>query len=916
MLLKNLIKNCPLPLNNVKVKGIATDSKQIKKGYLFFAIKGQKYNGIHYIKEAIKRGAKAVISGKRSSNRKIIFCKNKNIKATLVNACRKFYNDQPKNIIAVTGTNGKSSVVDYFRQLLCLNKKKVATIGTLGMYLNYKKTKSILTTPDLVSLHKFMRDIKRKKIDIVMLEASSHGLHQGRLDGLNLKAGVFTNLSQDHLDYHITKKNYLKAKLLLFRKYLKKGNFSILSNQVPEFNKIKQISIRRKLKIIQTNKIYKKLTNSKLKNFEAKFQLENLSKAIAAAKICGLKERNIIFALKKMTQIPGRLELVKKINNIKIFVDYAHTPDALEKVLNNLIEDNKRNITLVFGCGGERDIKKRKMMAKIANKYCRKVIVTDDNPRHENPKKIRNTLLKYIAKEKVYDIANRSKAINHAIKNSFPGECILIAGKGHETTQDYGKYILKISDKKIVKQFNRKKFSIDNDKKLNNFIFSNILNKKSNLFFDNISIDSRTIQKGNLFVAIKGKINNGNDFVNSALLKGANGAIRSSKLNNKKNTYYFKNTLKFLKLFGSLKRDFSNSTFIGVTGSSGKTTLKTMIGKVLSNFSSTYVSPKSYNNEFGVPLSLSNFKVKNKFCILEIGMSKKGEIHKLSKMVKPNIGIITNIGEAHMENFSSTKDIAKAKAEIIDNIVNNGHIILNRDDKFYHFHKKIADRKKLKVISFGLSKLSDIHIKKIIRNKVIVCHFKKIVNFKLANTNKINILNLLCCLAVLKILNLDCNKISETFNNTKFLEGRGKIFRVKRYKKIFNLIDESYNANPSSTKNAIENLSNLATKYKKYLIIGDMLELGKKSNDYHKDISNVINKSNVDKTFIYGQKVLITYKYLDKHKQGNILQNLSDLDQLLKNIIQNNDYLMIKGSNATGVSKFSKTIINGLKNVV
>ena len=122
-----------------------------------------------------------------------------------------------------------------------------------------------------------------------------------------------------------------------------------------------------------------------------------------------------------MTQIPGRLELVKKINNIKIFVDYAHTPDALEKVLNNLIEDNKRNITLVFGCGGERDIKKRKMMAKIASKYCRKVVVTDDNPRYENPKKIRNTLLKYIAKEKVYDIANRSKAIYHAIKNSFPG---------------------------------------------------------------------------------------------------------------------------------------------------------------------------------------------------------------------------------------------------------------------------------------------------------------------------------------------------------------------------------------------------------------------------------------------------------------------------------------------------------------
>ena len=916
MLLKNLIKNCPYSLKDLKVKGIATNSKQIKKDYLFFAIKGQKLDGTHYIKEAIRRGAIAVISEKKSSNKKIIFCKNKNIKILLSSVCKKFYKEQPKNIIAVTGTNGKSSVVDYFRQLLYLNKKKVATVGTLGIYLNKKKIKSVLTTPDIVTIHKYMRDIKRKKIDSVILEASSHGLHQGRLDGLNFKAGIFTNLSQDHLDYHKTKKNYLNAKLLLFRKYLKKGNFSIISNQVPEFNKIKQISKRKKLKLFQTHEIYKKLTKLKLENFEAKFQLENLSKAIAAAKICGLKEKNIIFALKKLHQIPGRLELVREINNSKIFVDYAHTPDALEKVLKNLVEGSNKNVTLVFGCGGERDIKKRKMMAKIANKYCKKIIVTDDNPRYENPRKIRKSLLKYINKEKVSDIANRPKAISHAIINSFPGEYILIAGKGHETTQNYGSYILNLSDKKIVKQFNKNKILINNDKKFNNFILNNVLNKKTRLYFNTISIDSRTKQKRNLFVAIKGKTNNGNNFVNSALLKGASGAIGSTTLNNKKNTYYFKNTLNFLKLFGSLKRDLSNSTFIGVTGSSGKTTLKTMIGKVLSNFSSTYVSPKSYNNEFGVPLSLSNFKTKNKFCIFEIGMSKKGEIHKLSKMVKPNIGIITNIGEAHLENFSSIKDIAKAKAEIISNINKNGHIILNRDDKFYHFHKKLADKKKLKTISFGFSKLSDIHIKKISKKKLTVRHFKKITDFKLANTNKVNILNLMCCLAVLKILNLDFKEISDVFNNSKFLEGRGKIFRVRRYQKIFNLIDESYNANPSSTKNAIENLSNLATKYKKYLIIGDMLELGKKSNDYHKDISNVINKSNVDKTFIYGQKVLITYKYLDKHKQGNILQNLSDLDQLLKNIIQNNDYLMIKGSNATGVSKFSKTIINGLKNVI
>ena len=200
MLLKKLIKNCPKKLSNTKVTGLSSDTRKLKKGDLFFALKGSQNNGEKFINEALKKGACAIVSSKQvKGNFKII--KVKNVRDCLGKICSKFYPNKPKNIIAVTGTNGKSSVADFFHQLFTLNGLRVATIGTLGIKTKTVK-KNLLTSPDVISLHKELRSLKEKKIDNVLLEASSHGLSQGRLDGINLKAGIFTNFSQDHIDYH------------------------------------------------------------------------------------------------------------------------------------------------------------------------------------------------------------------------------------------------------------------------------------------------------------------------------------------------------------------------------------------------------------------------------------------------------------------------------------------------------------------------------------------------------------------------------------------------------------------------------------------------------------------------------------------------------------------------------------------
>ena len=295
-------------------------------------------------------------------------------------------------------------------------------------------------------------------------------------------------------------------------------------------------------------------------------------------------------------------------------------------------------------------------------------------------------------------------------------------------------------------------------------------------------------------------------------------------------------------------------------------------------------------------------------------MSKSGEINFLSNLVKPHIGIISNIGEAHIENFKSLKDIASAKGELIDNISKNGSIILNRDDKYFKFLEKKAKQKNLKILTFGFSKESDICLeKKIESNKktqVKVKILNRFFSFKIGN---VNVYNVLASLAILKQLNLDPSKILKIFRNYEPTEGRGKIYKIKRYKKFFKLIDESYNANPLSVKTAINNFNVIKKQnFKKYLLLGDMLELGKKSKILHKDLSKVINKSDIDKVFVKGDKVLVTYKNIVKNKRGNIFQQDEDIDFTLKNIISNNDYLMIKGSNATGLNNMSKRMIRGL----
>ena len=942
MLLGKLLKFTNKKYRKIRVNSISFDSRKIKKKDIFFAIKGNQTSGTKFIKNAISKGASIIVSDKKTKykNHKTPYLLVKDVRKSLAEASSNFYKKKPSNIIAVTGTNGKSSVANFFYQILSFNKISAASIGTLGIFSKNYSKKINLTSMDPLSLHKNLQILARNKVNHVILEASSHGLDQKRLDNLNIKTGIFTNFSQDHLDYHKNMKSYFNSKMYLFKNLLNKNSKIITDEENKEFKILKNIASKKKLKLktIGLNSKNIKILNNSYKqdkqiikiSFNSKifvlkipligyFQIKNLLIAVLAALSCGLNAKKIFTQIGKIKPVPGRLEhIINLKNNSDIIVDFAHTPDALEQSLIDLKKQFKKKIVLVFGCGGERDKKKRSLMGVIAKKYCRKVFITDDNPRNENPKKIRNSIIRTCKKIAV-DIGDRKQAIKKAILELEPNEILLVAGKGHETTQDYGHKIINFSDKEMIKKIIKYKNFFIKKNNWSDEIAKKVFKKKGikNIKYNGVSINTKTIKKNNLFFAIKGKNNDGHSYVREAIKKGATKSIVSKKIENisKNRIVKVKNTFSSLNNLARATRNKSLASVVGITGSVGKTTTKNLISFALKNYGKVHCSPLSYNNKYGVPLSICNLKSNTEYGLFEVGMSKKKEIFNLSKIIKPEIAIITNISEAHLENFKSLKDIAKAKAEIIDNILTGGKIILNYDSKFFNFLSKKAKKNKIKIISFSSkTNKADIFLLKV---KVIGGYYRLKINVKneifYFNTKYPTdsfIKNMLACISTLYALNLDLHNIEKKIINFKIPSGRGDVCIVNKFKSTFKFIDESYNASPSSMTSAIKNMNYYKKPFnsKKLVFLGDMLELGKKSKNLHKELSSVINRSDIDKVFVYGEHIKETFNLLSLSKKGRIFNNLNEAYSYFNKIIHNNDLLMIKGSNATGLNKFSKNI--------
>ena len=453
LILKNIIKTDI----TFDVSGLSLNTKTLNKGDVFVALQGEKNHGVEFIEDAIEKGCVAALIDGKDFDCKVPSIRVDNLKAHLSTLAQNFYT-RAKNVdlIAVTGTNGKTSVSHYISQLLDFLEIDNGVIGTLGM--TKTQNKSINTTPDIFSIYSTLEEYSSNKVNIAVIEASSHALMQGRLEGLSFSQGIFTNLTQDHLDYHGTMDNYREAKGKLFQDSFSK---KAIINRDDENHQYFLDTSSDKDPItfgIDDLEFYKNSENGficQLNDYVFELPLVgefNLSNAIAAynsVKCLGFSDDQIIPCLAKLSPPPGRMQ---KLANSNIWIDYAHTPDALDNALSTLRTHYPEfNIRVIFGCGGDRDKGKRQMMGKIASERADSIILTNDNPRSEAPQAIIDDILAGTKVENdVQIILDRGDAIRSAIQSLGEEEALLIAGKGHETTQVIGSKSHPFSDIEVA----------------------------------------------------------------------------------------------------------------------------------------------------------------------------------------------------------------------------------------------------------------------------------------------------------------------------------------------------------------------------------------------------------------------------------------------------------------------------------
>ena len=455
----------------IDITGIAADSRKVKAGFLFFAIAGARADGAHFARAAAAAGAVAVAAEQRPDGlpADVVFVPVANARRALALAAAKFFTRQPGIIAAVTGTSGKTSVAAFTRQIWSALGFPAASIGTIGVVSPTAETYGSLTTPDPVELHRTLDQLAGEGVTHLALEASSHGLDQHRLDGVRIAAGAFTNLSRDHLDYHPTIEAYLAAKLRLFEELIAPNGTAVIDVDDCYAGQVVAAAKKRGLKImtVGVNGDDIKLIGGAIdgfaqvvsighggREFKVKlplvgaFQVQNAAVAAGLAIATGAEPARVFAALELLTGAKGRLELAGAKNGAPIFIDYAHKPDALKKALEALRPYASGKLVVVFGAGGDRDSGKRPIMGRIAAENADRVIVTDDNPRSEQPSAIRAAIL--AATPGATEIGDRNAAIRAGIAALKTGDVLLIAGKGHETGQIVGDRVLPFSDHDAV----------------------------------------------------------------------------------------------------------------------------------------------------------------------------------------------------------------------------------------------------------------------------------------------------------------------------------------------------------------------------------------------------------------------------------------------------------------------------------
>jgi MurE/MurF fusion protein len=919
---------------------VAVDSRHVVPGSLFIALAGVACDGHNYIEAAVAAGSPVIICGPG----RIDQARARDLQATVIEvedtaqayaaiAANFFHRPAEKlHFIGITGTNGKTTCTYLLEHVLLQAGLAVGVIGTVNnRYTNRRLEQKILptrfTTPEAFLLQELLREMVDNGVDQVIMEVSSHALAQSRIGSISFDAAAFTNLSRDHLDYHTGMEDYFQAKARLFSEYMKNTGTAVLprvhgsSEEKEWLHQLQGICDKRCRKTIRWGEeegaeVWLRSYSTTLEQTDlvlatpsgrhtlssplvGRYNIDNILTVYSLCLALGLDEAFICRALATAAGAPGRLERVStgsawERKGPVVLVDYAHTPDALEKVLTTVAALPHNKLVCVFGCGGDRDQGKRPLMGEIAGKLCDIAVVTDDNPRNEDPERIvaqilsglrkttlprlevKNDISLQVTSSKDFGyvvIRDRQKAIDAAIRAASPGDIVVIAGKGHEpyqlTLQGKRFFDDRLAAKRVLFSWTAELVATAAGGRL--YPGKNPID--STKLLGPVITDSRLVSRDGIFVALKGESHDAHDFAWQAVENGAACLVVEKRLSLPPELAVcqveVEDTSQALGDMAAFRRrqlaGQCDQVIIGLTGSCGKTTVKEMVAAILArmwpagpDFPAECVlkTKGNFNNLIGLPLSLLPLDVEHRAAVLEMGMNRPGELKRLGAIADPDISCITNIHGAHLEGLQSIEGVARAKEELFAATKESGILVVNLDDRrICELLRKYTHRKITFAVhgSAGQQQAdlwsSEMHMAEGGAITFTLHYREEAVGIRLFIAGEHNVSNALCAAAIGLAAGASLQHIAAGLADFRPPDKRMEMLRARSG---FTIINDTYNANPASMAAGLKTLRMIAGKAS-VAVIGDMRELGAAARQAHYDIGTLIAELAIDWAGVVGE---------------------------------------------------------------
>ncbi|RII82941.1 bifunctional UDP-N-acetylmuramoyl-L-alanyl-D-glutamate--2,6-diaminopimelate ligase MurE/UDP-N-acetylmuramoyl-tripeptide--D-alanyl-D-alanine ligase MurF [Neopusillimonas maritima] len=893
---------------------LCLDSRQVSSGDVFFACPGYEGDGRDYIAQAVAKGASAVVTEPLSgigvaASISVPVLEVESLRQLLGQVAHEWYGrvSMMMSVIAITGTNGKTSTVHWIAQALNDAGIPCGTIGTLGVALpDGTLLEGRLTTPDVLSVHQALATIYRSGARSVALEASSIGLDQGRLDGVEITIAGFTNLSHDHLDYHGSLDKYETAKLTLFNRQSVRQvvtNFDdVVGRKVPA-------AAHRGIQVLgYSTGVYEGAAvrageihagshglvfNLELPDGAAQIvtrlvgqhTVSNLLLVAGVLHFLGWSVVKVGRALGQLTSVPGRMDVVESIGGSvepvrqpMVVVDYAHTPDALERALEalrGLAEARGGRLHCVFGCGGNRDRGKREMMGEIAGRLADRVVLTSDNPRGESPQAILEDIVVGLSGLDYQIVVDRSEAILQTVWSAAAEDVVLLAGKGHETYQEIHGERLPFDDREWARA-------------------ALLLVTEPTL-----STDTRTLASDQVFIALKGDRFDGHHYLDTALEANAIAAIVESRVKSCALTQIaLGDTRQALQTLGRVWRKRFDIPLVAVTGSNGKTTTKEMIASIFRAWQGDKMlsTEGNFNNDLGVPLTLLRLRHQHRIAVLELGMNHPGEIRLLAGMASPTVGLVNNAQREHQEFMHTVEAVARENGSVLQMLSPEGVAVFPGDDEYTELWKKLSDARRC--VLFGSAEGMDVGAEYIqAKPSQTVFELKTPVGESLVCLNAAglhNLRNALAATACAVAAGVPFDAIVGGLERFNPVAGRMQFYPQQDG---YQLIDDTYNANPDSVRAAIEVLAELAGR--KVLVLGAMAEVGEQGPQMHAEVGRYAREQGID--------VLLTLGAAAKDCAvafGDGAHSFADIDALLSALSNLTPaHVLVKGSRSSKMER-------------